>query len=40
MLTFINLFSLLLFPLHIVLACISQESANKWYRNSMKDLSS
>ena len=24
--------------LHIVLTCIRQESANKWYRNTVKDL--
>ena len=37
-LPFINLFSLLLFLLHIVLICIRQESANKWYCNTVKDL--
>ena len=38
MLTLISLFSLLWFVLHIVLTCIRQESANKWYRNTVKDL--
>ena len=37
-LTFINLFSLLWFLLGIVLTCIRQESANEWYRNTVKDL--
>ena len=37
-LTLINLFSLLWFVLHIVLTCIRQERANKWYRNTVKDL--
>ena len=26
------------FVLHIVLTCIRQESANRWYRNIVKDL--
>ena len=37
-LTFTNLFSLLWLVLHIVLTCIRQESANKWYCNTVKDL--
>ena len=38
-LTFINLFSLLWFMLHILSTpCIRQKSANKWYRNTVKDL--
>ena len=37
-LTFINLFSLLWFLLGIVLTCIRQESANEWYRDTVKDL--
>ena len=37
-LTFINLITLLWFVLHIVLICIRQGCANKWYRNTLKDL--
>ena len=32
------MFTLLLFLLHIVLTRIRQESANKWYCNTVKDL--
>ena len=32
------MFTLLLFVLHIVLTRIRQGSANKWYRNTVKDL--
>ena len=38
MITFINLYSLLYFVLHIVLTCIRQESANERYCNTMKYL--
>ena len=38
MITFINLYSLQYFVLHIVLTCIRQESANEWYCNTMKYL--
>ena len=32
------MFTLLLFVLHIVLTRLRQGSANKWYRNTVKDL--
>ena len=38
MITFINLYSLLYFVLHIVLTCIRRESANERYCNTMKYL--
>ena len=36
----LNLYSLHWFALHIVLTCFRQVSANKWYRNTVKDQSS